>query len=188
MKFLLFTLAIAMTSSANANLVKAPYQSCGKGKICVSESTCPIAKVAKKKALYKAKKPAKQSVVPVPVVEEKPCEIIQNHFYITENIAPLDRLPRTPIDNFIRPVQGYNGGGYSPASLGGGYGWLITKEVIRDRFIFVPSNPVAPVIVPIATPLPDAIWLLLSGFGLFGLFGFLKQSRRNKQKGLQWNN
>ncbi len=167
MKFLLFTLVIAITTTANANLVKAPYQSCGKGKVCVSESTCPIANVAKKKPLYKAKKTAKQSVVLVPVVEQ-PCvrEVTQN-FYYDEIIAAdyLGKLPHNPINNPIRHVESYHGGGYSSAAWGGGYGWLVNREVIRDRYITVPA-----VIGPIATPLPSAIWLLFSGFGLIGIF------------------
>lgn len=163
MKYLLITLLLS--TQANANLVKAPLQSCGVGKVCVSEQfTCPIKKPVKaKKKLYKA---PKQTVIPVaPVIEEKPCEITQ-HFYFDEIIYPdyLGKLPRHDFERVTRPNTEPYRWNWTAKNNWNGIGYLqtIDREVIKT--VYVKEQP------PIATPLPSAIWLFGSALGLF-VFG-----------------
>ena len=163
MKYILLTLLISTT--ANAAIVKAPLQSCGVGKVCVSEQfTCPIKKPVKaKKKLYKA---TKQTVIPVaPVVEEKPCEITQ-HFYFDEIIYPdyLGKLPRHDFERVTRPNTEPYRWNWTPNNNYGGY-YVRDREVIKTVVKYLP----APTIItpPIATPLPSSMWLLVGGLLLF---------------------
>lgn len=168
----LMLLALFLSTTANAALVKAP--SCGVGMKCVNEqTTCPIKKPVKKaKKLYKTPK-----ATTIPVIEEKPCvnEVVQNFYTINEPYTPYNHVDRYPIDNAIRPQTesvfgGWGDNGWSGVGTGLYGGYFPFPYIIVLQGVCVECCVVEEVgtgEAPVATPLPSSIYLLMSGCLLF---------------------